>query len=266
MPPASPVTDARRDRARVELRDVDVPLPRRRGARAAATSPSPRRAGSTHRDHRQHRLGQDHAAQPHPAPVRRDRRRRCSSTASTCATLDPTRCWTRASASCRRRPTCSAAPSRATCATATRTRPTRSCGRRCEIAQAEDFVTEMPRGARGTESPRAAPTVSGGQRQRLAHRARPRARARDLPVRRLVLARSTSRPTRACARRCEPITREATVIVVAQRVSTSSTPTRSSCSTTGRIVGVGTHDELLETCPTYAEIVEYPAAERRPAA
>ena len=32
--------------------------------------------------------------------------------------------------------------------------------------------------------------------------------------------------------------------------------TRSSCSTTGTVVGIGTHDELLATCPTYAEIVE----------
>ena len=35
----------------------------------------------------------------------------------------------------------------------------------------------------------------------------------------------------------------------------SSTPTRSSCSRTAQPVGLGTHDELLETCPTYAEIV-----------
>ena len=37
------------------------------------------------------------------------------------------------------------------------------------------------------------------------------------------------------------------------------TPTRSSCSTTARVVGVGTHEELLAGCDTYAEIVAVPA-------
>ena len=53
-----------------------------------------------------------------------------------------------------------------------------------------------------------------------------------------------------------PITREATVIVVAQRVSTIVEADQIIVLDEGRIVGLGTHDELVDTCPTYAEIVE----------
>ena len=49
-----------------------------------------------------------------------------------------------------------------------RTRPTTSCGRRCEIAQARDFVERDARAGSTRRSPRAARNVSGGQRQRLA--------------------------------------------------------------------------------------------------
>ena len=53
-----------------------------------------------------------------------------------------------------------------------------------------------------------------------------------------------------------PITRESTVLVVAQRVSTIVDADQILVLDEGRIVGLGTHDELVETCPTYAEIVE----------
>jgi ATP-binding cassette subfamily B protein len=53
-----------------------------------------------------------------------------------------------------------------------------------------------------------------------------------------------------------PYTRDATVIVVAQRVSTISQADQILVLEDGRTVGLGTHDALLETCPTYAEIVQ----------
>ena len=45
-------------------------------------------------------------------------------------------------------------------------------------------------------------------------------------------------------------------MIVAQRVSTISTADQILVLEDGEAVGLGTHDELLVTCPTYAEIVE----------
>ena len=53
-----------------------------------------------------------------------------------------------------------------------------------------------------------------------------------------------------------PVTRDAAVIVVAQRVSTILHADRIVVLDEGRVVGSGTHEELLETCPTYLEIVQ----------
>ena len=53
-----------------------------------------------------------------------------------------------------------------------------------------------------------------------------------------------------------PVTRDATVIVVAQRVSTIVDADRIVVLEDGRVVGDGTHDALLASCRTYAEIVE----------
>jgi ATP-binding cassette subfamily B multidrug efflux pump len=51
------------------------------------------------------------------------------------------------------------------------------------------------------------------------------------------------------------VTADATVLIVAQRVSTISRADQILVLEDGRAVGLGTHRELLETCPTYAEIV-----------
>jgi len=53
-----------------------------------------------------------------------------------------------------------------------------------------------------------------------------------------------------------PHTRESTVVVVAQRVSTIANADQILVLEDGLAVGLGTHEELLETCPTYIEIVE----------
>jgi ATP-binding cassette subfamily B protein len=52
-----------------------------------------------------------------------------------------------------------------------------------------------------------------------------------------------------------PATADATVVVVAQRVSTIRNADQILVLDDGRTVGLGTHSELLDTCPTYAEIV-----------
>jgi ATP-binding cassette subfamily B multidrug efflux pump len=123
-----------------------------------------------------------------------------------------------------------------------------------EIAQARGFVSAM---AEGLDAPIAqgGTNVSGGQRQRLAiARAlvrRPEIYLFDDAFSALDLA--TDRRLRAALR---PITREATVLIVAQRVSTIVDADQIIVLEDGEIVGRGRHNELLESCPTYAEIVE----------
>ncbi len=123
-----------------------------------------------------------------------------------------------------------------------------------EVAQAADFVRAMPD---GLDSPIAqgGTNVSGGQRQRLAiARAlvrQPEIYLFDDSFSALDLA--TDARLRAALR---PHTARATVvIVVAQRVSTIIDADQIVVLDDGEIVGLGRHDELLKTCPTYVEIV-----------
>ena len=120
------------------------------------------------------------------------------------------------------------------------------------VAQAADFVGEFPE---GLDHPVAqgGTNVSGGQRQRLciarALVARPAIYLFDDSFSALDLA--TDARLRAALR---PRTVDATVVVVAQRISTIVDAEQIVVLDAGRVAGVGTHDELLETCPTYAEI------------
>jgi ATP-binding cassette subfamily B protein len=122
-----------------------------------------------------------------------------------------------------------------------------------EIAQARDFVQALPE---GLDSPVAqgGTNLSGGQRQRLAiARAvvrRPAVYLFDDAFSALDLA--TDARLRAALR---PVTTEATVIVVAQRVSTIRDADVIVVLEDGRVVGRGGHDELLAGCATYQEIV-----------
>ncbi|MGD9797800.1 MAG: ABC transporter ATP-binding protein [Acidimicrobiia bacterium] len=122
------------------------------------------------------------------------------------------------------------------------------------VAQAADFVAAMPG---GLEAPIAqgGTNVSGGQRQRLAiARAlirRPEIYLFDDSFSALDLA--TDARLRAAL---VPWTASSTVLIVAQRVSTIIDADQILVLEDGRRVGLGTHRELLDTCPTYVEIVE----------
>src|SRR6202158_2675807 len=122
-----------------------------------------------------------------------------------------------------------------------------------EVAQARDFVEEMPG---GLEAPIAqgGTNVSGGQRQRLSiARAlvrKPEIYLFDDSFSALDLA--TDARLRSALR---SVTAQAAVIIVAQRVSTIKDADQILVLEDGRTVGLGIHRELLDTCPTYQEIV-----------
>ena len=123
-----------------------------------------------------------------------------------------------------------------------------------EIAQATDFVRAMPGGLEATIA-QGGSNVSGGQRQRLAiARAlvrRPEIYLFDDSFSALDLA-TDARLRAALA----PHTADATVIIVAQRVSTIIHADQILVLEDGESVGLGTHAQLLQTCETYHEIVE----------
>jgi ATP-binding cassette subfamily B protein len=121
------------------------------------------------------------------------------------------------------------------------------------VAQAADFVAAMP-GGLDARIAQGGTNVSGGQRQRLAiARAlvkRPEVYLFDDSFSALDLA--TDARLRAAL---VPYTAGSTVIVVAQRVSTIVSADQILVLEDGRTMGLGTHDELMASCPTYVEIV-----------
>jgi ATP-binding cassette subfamily B multidrug efflux pump len=124
-----------------------------------------------------------------------------------------------------------------------------------DVAQGRDFVSAMPEqlDAPITEG---GTNVSGGQRQRLAI-ARALAKQPDIYVfddSFSALDYRTDRRLRSALGR-ELASRKATVIIVAQRVGTIRHADQIVVLDNGAVVGIGRHEELMESCPTYREIV-----------
>ena len=121
------------------------------------------------------------------------------------------------------------------------------------IAQGQDFVQAM--GGLDAAIAQGGTNVSGGQRQRLAI-ARAIVKRPDIYLfddSFSALDLSTDARLRRALR---PATAQSTVVIVAQRVSTIVDADQILVLEDGRIVGQGTHDQLVDTCETYREIVE----------
>ncbi len=122
------------------------------------------------------------------------------------------------------------------------------------IAQAEDFVREMD-DQLDAHIAQGGTNVSGGQRQRLAI-----ARALVKKPSVYIFDDSFSALDVATDARLRaalgPVTADAAVLVVAQRVSTITEADLILVLEDGGIVGRGTHDQLLASCETYVEIVD----------
>ena len=122
------------------------------------------------------------------------------------------------------------------------------------VAQAESFVFSDKEGL-ATEIAQGGDNVSGGQKQRLSI-------ARALVKKPVVYIFDDSfsaldfKTDAALRRALEGYTDNATVLIVAQRVSTIMTAHRIIVLDEGRIVGSGTHAELLKSCEEYREIAE----------
>lgn len=123
-----------------------------------------------------------------------------------------------------------------------------------DCAQATEFVSELPNGVESSIA-QGGSNVSGGQKQRLAIA---RALVKKAPV--YIFDDSFSAldfKTDAKLRRAlMKYTENAVVLIVAQRVSTIMNAEQIIVLDEGKIVGKGTHKELLKTCPEYREIAE----------
>lgn len=121
------------------------------------------------------------------------------------------------------------------------------------IAQALDFIEAMPEGFDSMLA-QDATNVSGGQKQRISI-ARALVRRPEIYIfddSFSALDFKTDAELRAAMK---PITRESTILIVAQRVSTVMTADRIIVLDEGNMVGCGTHDELMKNCEVYQEIV-----------
>lgn len=121
-----------------------------------------------------------------------------------------------------------------------------------EVAQAADFISKLEEGYDKSISEGGA-NVSGGQKQRLSIA---RALVKKPPI--YIFDDSFSaldyKTDVALRRALNEHTGDSTVLIVAQRVSTIMNADQIIVLNEGKVVGIGTHEQLLKDCPTYYEI------------
>lgn len=122
-----------------------------------------------------------------------------------------------------------------------------------EIAQSWDFISEKPNQLE-EHIAQGGTNVSGGQKQRIAI-ARAIVKKPEIYIFDDSFSALDFKTDAQLRKALKPETREATVIIVAQRVSTIIDANRILVMDEGSIVGEGTHRELLQSCEVYKEIV-----------
>ena len=122
------------------------------------------------------------------------------------------------------------------------------------IAQAEEFILEKKEGY-GYDIAQEGANVSGGQRQRLSI-ARAIAKHPKIYVFDDSFSALDYKTDLVLRTELMKYTGDSTVIIVAQRISTVLHADKILCMEEGRIVGQGTHEELMMSCPTYREIAQ----------
>jgi len=121
-----------------------------------------------------------------------------------------------------------------------------------EIAQAMEFISEKPEGF-DSHIAQGGTNVSGGQKQRLSI-ARALVKKPDIYVFDDSFSALDFKTDAALRRALKEHTGSSTVIIVAQRISTIMNADQIIVLDDGKIVGIGTHKELMENCITYQEI------------
>lgn len=128
------------------------------------------------------------------------------------------------------------------------------------IAQAKDFIEEKSDGM-NSHIAQGGSNVSGGQKQRLAI-ARAIAKQPKIYVFDDSFSALDMKTDAKLRKELETITKDATVLIVAQRISTILHADQILVLDDGKIVGKGTHEELLKNCEVYEQIAKSQLSEK----
>ena len=123
-----------------------------------------------------------------------------------------------------------------------------------EIAQARSFVEKLPNGLYDMVS-QSGTNLSGGQKQRLSI-ARALAKKADLYIFDDSFSALDFKTDAALRKALADEVKDAAVLIIAQRISTIMNAEQIIVLEEGRIVGIGNHDFLLQTCPVYQDIAK----------
>lgn len=129
-----------------------------------------------------------------------------------------------------------------------------------EVAQAAEFIEKMPK-KYDTEISEGGTNVSGGQRQRLSI-ARAVAKNPEIYVFDDAFSALDMKTDRNLRKALKKITEDSVVLVVAQRINTIRDAEQIIVLEQGRIIGRGTHYELLKNCRVYLEIAKSQFSEK----
>ena len=121
-----------------------------------------------------------------------------------------------------------------------------------EVAQASEFVSKMDKGIEAHIA-RGGTNVSGGQKQRLSI-ARAIARNPEIYIFDDTFFALDYQTEATLRKKLKEYTKEATILIVAQRIGTIMNADKIIVLDKGKCVGMGTHKELLSTCSIYKEI------------